>query len=249
MRALVCAVVDTTGIQIMPIDIQGGVLVGELAEQLKRECPQHGKYVDTASFELGLLPVFMEAGEYRMAKSILSDWLMLEPDITLDSQLPPADRDDDVVSKEGYVPISWLKHTPNFEKCFGTTGKTSVGKQFTKTDGFKSMAAALGKSSKGKFDLKPLQMRSRFATYKTRYTRAKAYEETTGAGVTDEDEANGIYTLQQKLNSMCPWYDKMDGLFGKKSNVAPLDWFDSTQDDEEAAIQLLQGFRVAPLQE
>ncbi|POM60025.1 LOW QUALITY PROTEIN: hypothetical protein PHPALM_31166 [Phytophthora palmivora] len=124
--------------------------------------------------------------------------------------------------------ISWLEHIPNFEKCFGTTGKTSVGKQSTKTDGFKAMAAAVGKSSKGKFDLKPLQMRSRFATYKTRYTRAKAYKETTGAGHQAKKGSTEVismlhtYARMRNIYSMVPgqkkWHVYADNCGGQVKN-------------------------------
>ncbi|ETN13038.1 hypothetical protein PPTG_09013 [Phytophthora nicotianae INRA-310] len=120
-----------------------------------------------------------------------------------------------------YAIVTWLEHPPNFVKCFGTTGKPSVGKQSTKTSGFKEMANTLFTSSKGKFNLKPHQMRNRFTTYKVRYL---------------QDAAKGIHTLKQKLDFMCPWYEKMNDLFGKKSNVTPLDSFDSTEVEEEGYL-------------
>ncbi|ETN18557.1 hypothetical protein PPTG_04132 [Phytophthora nicotianae INRA-310] len=126
-----------------------------------------------------------------------------------------------------YAIVTWLEHPPNFVKCFGTTGKPSVGKQSTKTSGFKEMDNTLFTSSKGKFSLKPHQMRNRFTTYKARYLRTKEYEDSTGAGVTTEDAAKGIHTLKQKLDLMCPWYEKMNDLF---------DSFDSTEVEEEGYL-------------
>ncbi|KAG1701947.1 hypothetical protein DVH05_010437 [Phytophthora capsici] len=140
-----------------------------------------------------------------------------------------------------YSIVVWLEHAPNFAKCFGAIGKTSIGKQSSKTEGFKEMAALLASSSSGKFRLKPNQMRDRFTTYKNRYLRTKEYENSTGAGVTSEDQENGIFTLRQKLNAMCPWYENMDGLFGKKPNITPLDAYDSTQVDEDVAESVTEG--------
>ncbi|KAF1779374.1 hypothetical protein GQ600_17604 [Phytophthora cactorum] len=48
------------------------------------------------------------------------------------------------------------------------------------------------------------------------------YEASMGAGITPDDEAAGVYTMDQKLESMCPWYSKMDTLFGAKVNIDPL---------------------------
>ncbi|ETI47817.1 hypothetical protein F441_08063 [Phytophthora nicotianae CJ01A1] len=105
--------------------------------------------------------------------------------------------------------VLWLEHPPNFEKCFGMAKKTVVGqKQFSKSDGFRDLVAALKKSSKGRFDLKPQQMKDRIQTYRARYLKAKAYEASTGAGITAEDEAAGVNTMVQKLENMCPWYAK-----------------------------------------
>ncbi|KAG1711497.1 hypothetical protein DVH05_008749 [Phytophthora capsici] len=122
--------------------------------------------------------------------------------------------------------VTWLEHSPNFELCFGVARQTSVGKQSTKTAGFKAMVEALAKNTK--FVLSPKQMRERFTTLKNRYLRAKAYEDSTGAGIYREDERNGIRTMSQKMASLCTCYDRMDKLFREKANVEPLDAFDST---------------------
>ncbi|KAG1711954.1 hypothetical protein DVH05_009194 [Phytophthora capsici] len=140
-----------------------------------------------------------------------------------------------------HVIVGWLEHPPNFAKCFGKAGKTSIGKQSSKSEGFKEMAAALALSSNGKFRLKATQMRDRFATYKNRYIRTKEYESSTGAGVTAEDESNSIFTMKQKLEFMCPWYERMDALFGHKSNVTPLDAFDSSQEIGDVGASVPEG--------
>jgi hypothetical protein len=40
-------------------------------------------------------------------------------------------------------------------------------------------------------------------------------------------EANDLHTMPQKLEAMCPWFGKMDALFGAKANASPLSVFDS----------------------
>ncbi|KAG7393472.1 hypothetical protein PHYBOEH_006076 [Phytophthora boehmeriae] len=138
-----------------------------------------------------------------------------------------------------YAIVVWLEHPPNFASYFAVSNKTSIGKQTSKTIQFKAMAETLSNSSNGKFHLKPRQMRERFMTYKNRYLRAKAYEDSTGAGVTREGEENGIFTLNRKLEVMCPWYEKMKELFKGKANVTPLDTYDSTGgvDDDASSFE------------
>ena len=43
----------------------------------------------------------------------------------------------------------------------------------------------------------------------------------TGFGLTDEDKENGIFTIMEKLEHMCPNFNKMDNLFGNRQNVMP----------------------------
>ncbi|KAG6595780.1 uncharacterized protein IUM83_18217 [Phytophthora cinnamomi] len=117
--------------------------------------------------------------------------------------------------------ILWLERPPNFEKCFGVAKKTSVEKkQSTQSDEFREIAVALKKSSNGRLDLSSHQMKDRFQTDKTRYMKAKEYDASTGAGITPEDEAAGVFTMPQKLEKMCAWYAKMDALFSTKANVS-----------------------------
>ncbi|KAG7380493.1 hypothetical protein PHYPSEUDO_007155 [Phytophthora pseudosyringae] len=122
MRTLSCAVVGTTGVNFVSIDVQRGALAGTLARRLKQKCPRelqdlsavkiqlfatvnNGKFIETTSFELSLLPEFMEVGEFRLTESILDDWRALESDKPLDSQLPSAAGAGAVVHVVALVPL------------------------------------------------------------------------------------------------------------------------------------------------
>jgi t-SNARE complex subunit (syntaxin) len=50
--------------------------------------------------------------------------------------------------------------------------------------------------------------------------------------VDDEDRAKGIKTIEDKLESMCPFFSRMDALFGERQNVIP-----SFVDDSTAAVE------------
>lgn len=65
-------------------------------------------------------------------------------------------------------------------------------------------------------------------TWRKRFTRAKAWRADTGAGVTDKDKQVGIYSVESKLENMCPLFHRMNALIGSKANVTPLAIFDSS---------------------
>jgi hypothetical protein len=43
----------------------------------------------------------------------------------------------------------------------------------------------------------------------------------TGWGVTEADTENGIFTIDEKLESMCQFFSKLDSLYGSRQNVSP----------------------------
>jgi len=70
-------------------------------------------------------------------------------------------------------------------------------------------------------------MMQRFQNYKKAFMAALKFSRQTGAGVTDEQKAKGIFTVPQLLDSMCPQYERMKAIFGEKPNVKPFAVFDS----------------------
>lgn len=63
--------------------------------------------------------------------------------------------------------------------------------------------------------------KSRFESYYGAYKKTKLASKGTGFGVTDEDKLKGITTVEEKLESLCPFFSSMDELFGSKPNVNP----------------------------
>ena len=146
------------------------------------------------------------------------------PHKSASSQAPPPSTRAGHLQQEDYLTIaSWLDNKANFKSCFGKTEKTTAGQsQLTKNNGFKLLADELKKRSKGRMVLTPKQMRERFRTYKLNYIKANKFSRSTGAGVTEADIERGIHTVEDKLDDICPYYEKMDNLFGSMPNVWPL---------------------------
>ncbi|KAE9314295.1 hypothetical protein PF008_g19518 [Phytophthora fragariae] len=125
MPSISCAVVGTDGTSLLAVDAPSSSSVGEVSNLLKARRPQafrdviplemqmfrtgsHGRYISSTSFELGLLPEFLEAGEYKWASEyILSDWEELHPDENTGNALPPATGGDraQVVQIVALIPV------------------------------------------------------------------------------------------------------------------------------------------------
>ncbi|KAG0330878.1 hypothetical protein BG005_005963, partial [Podila minutissima] len=111
----------------------------------------------------------------------------------------------------------------NFEKCFGVSGQTSIGRgPSSSQSGWQALAELVNWESKGRLSIKPRVIKERFGWYKRKYCAVKTLSGATGFGVTEDDNAKGIYSIKAKLENMCPFYARMDQLFGSKPNVVPL---------------------------
>ncbi|KAI9916271.1 hypothetical protein PsorP6_016762 [Peronosclerospora sorghi] len=62
------------------------------------------------------------------------------------------------------------------------------------------------------------QAKDRFIAYKKKYRAATAEELHTGMGITDADRRRGIHSVPAKLDSMCPYFARMDALYGLLEN-------------------------------
>ncbi|KAF9176313.1 hypothetical protein BGZ50_001025, partial [Haplosporangium sp. Z 11] len=118
--------------------------------------------------------------------------------------------------------VSWLESPANFASIYGASGRTSIGKPLrNSTRGYEELARKLNTKSKGRLILSPKAVRERFNRCRANYVKVKAESETTGFGISETDRKKDINTIHQKLESMCPCYERMDALFGHRPNVKP----------------------------
>ncbi|KAA1086020.1 hypothetical protein PGT21_027257 [Puccinia graminis f. sp. tritici] len=119
---------------------------------------------------------------------------------------------------------SYLEDPGHYNQLFGNGPQTSVGPaKLTKTSAFAVFAIYMNNSNP-QLSLTGRQLQQRFATYKSKYVKAKRVESGTGAGIV----AGDTRPLTQVLESMCPCYLRMDAIFGSKANVEPMYQYDST---------------------
>ncbi|POM77120.1 Hypothetical protein PHPALM_5543 [Phytophthora palmivora] len=132
--------------------------------------------------------------------------------------------------------VEWLENPSNYKIIVGEApaGKSVVhGAGITKIDGFKRMAAYIHGAVKAKmcstgiYDTgitepwPALVCQSRWKSYFARYksTRDKLKHQT-GFGITAEMLAHGM-TLEDMVEKACPYFYRLDALFGEQSNVEP----------------------------
>jgi hypothetical protein len=99
-------------------------------------------------------------------------------------------------------------------------------------NGFELMAINLQNQSLSKISLSSRKMKDFFNSYKDKYKKTHTLSLAAGFGLTPEDREMAIQTIEQKLNSLCPHYQAMHELMGKKAFVNPLYKVDAQKDAE-----------------
>ncbi|KAG1708191.1 hypothetical protein DVH05_024873 [Phytophthora capsici] len=121
--------------------------------------------------------------------------------------------------------VGWMEEPEHFEWIHGSSKKPPVGgkPKITKATAFGMLAQHLFEFSANpnKPELTATSMRNRWARYKTKYTKTlKIKESETGMGLTAQESNKGM-TISDKINEMCPHFERMDSLFREKPNIQP----------------------------
>jgi hypothetical protein len=124
--------------------------------------------------------------------------------------------------------LEWLEMPPgdNFRLITGaaTTTMRSVvaGVKLTKDTAYAELAEYVNQTRGAKWDKK--QAESRFRAYLKLFKETKRkYLNPCGEKycISAADEAKGIFTIEMKLDVDCPYYSRMDKLFGERQNIQP----------------------------
>ncbi|CAH7675574.1 hypothetical protein PPACK8108_LOCUS10597 [Phakopsora pachyrhizi] len=178
--------------EVVPRDFGGEVLEG----------PQR------AGAGAGRLGRFERADRLEFTNSVtLSKWQNSNRLVAKDKSNPSGHLTTDDYS----IICWWLSKPSNFSACFGQAGKTTIGRPpASKENGYALMAAEVNQKSKSGLNISSKQMKEPFKTYKAKYVKAKKLSASTGFGISEEDQSNGIITITQKLNTICPCFEQMD---------------------------------------
>ncbi|KAI1316349.1 hypothetical protein EDD11_010063 [Mortierella claussenii] len=124
------------------------------------------------------------------------------------------------VKKDIEVIVGWLEHPTHFSWVFGTARPTFDGKHpRMPVQGWAEVAKAVNKRRKGLLSVTGKTVRDRFYQHIKTYSLTKEKSTLTGFGLTAKDRDNNINTIDQKLESLCFCYGRMDNLFSVNRNV------------------------------
>ncbi|KAJ1560061.1 hypothetical protein HK096_010165 [Nowakowskiella sp. JEL0078] len=128
------------------------------------------------------------------------------------------------------VMINWLNVIGNFQLITRSAGMTTavvLGKKLRKIDAYKLLAAHINETVSSDWSLG--MVKNRYSEYLKVYKEAKRDSLKSGFGLTEIDFNNGITTIAGKMNSMCPYWEKMDQLFGQCQNMNPASVLDALE--------------------
>ncbi|KAL3692303.1 hypothetical protein R1sor_005954 [Riccia sorocarpa] len=116
--------------------------------------------------------------------------------------------------------VTYIEEPENFRQVMGGGKKTKVGgKCISKTKAFHIMASHL-KNIAGFPDVTGEEMKKRFERYVLRYKKARQFKEATGRGLSEKELESGM-TIEEKVEKICPHFDRMHAILGQRANIAP----------------------------
>ncbi|KAI8460334.1 hypothetical protein BY996DRAFT_6583653 [Phakopsora pachyrhizi] len=120
---------------------------------------------------------------------------------------PQKNHSDHLTTEDYSIICMWLSKPSNFSACFGQAGKTTVGRPPASNGNvYALMAAEVNQKSKSGLKISSKQMKE---------------HDSTGFGVSEDDQSKGIITISQMLNNICPCFEQMDVIFALQPNITP----------------------------
>ncbi|KAA1078658.1 hypothetical protein PGTUg99_007867 [Puccinia graminis f. sp. tritici] len=150
---------------------------------------------------------------------------------------PAASRSSNSHNSQGGCPLfqysdyglvcTYLENPRNFTEIHGDGSRTHVGpKCITKGAAYKRFAIYMNDSSHSGLNLDGKLLRQRLVAYKKKFSDAKKKSNSTGEGTQEGDE---LRSYEDQLEEECPYYSRMDAIFGQKANYTPAGLFESEQ--------------------
>jgi len=118
--------------------------------------------------------------------------------------------------------LNWLENQKNFKWITGSLAQDSSmtsGQKLKKIDAYQAITSHVNKITKSSWDSKTGS--SRYESFINQYKKTVSESQGTGWGVTEADIKKGITTVEEKLENKCPYFRRLDNLFGERQNINP----------------------------
>mmetsp|Transcript_11419 Transcript_11419/g.10342 ORF Transcript_11419/g.10342 Transcript_11419/m.10342 type:complete len:454 (-) Transcript_11419:1277-2638(-) len=123
--------------------------------------------------------------------------------------------------------IEWLEVPYNFNIIIGNAlannkNGAMSNRKLTKKDGQEDLAAYVNQKTCSRWDWN--KAKARYERYVDKYKKTKILYESNSDkkfGLSNKDLKKGINSIEKKLDTECPFYRRMDLLFGGRQNVTP----------------------------
>ncbi|KAL3691342.1 hypothetical protein R1sor_004993 [Riccia sorocarpa] len=116
--------------------------------------------------------------------------------------------------------VAYIEIPENFCQVTGGERKTKVGsKCMSKAKAFQIMASHLSNVN-GFPDVTGEEMKKRYERYVSMYKKARQFKESTGRGLSEKEVERGV-TIEEKLEKLCPHFNRMHAILGQRANIAP----------------------------
>ncbi|KAH9473698.1 hypothetical protein MJO29_000761 [Puccinia striiformis f. sp. tritici] len=111
--------------------------------------------------------------------------------------------------------LRWITTGKNYTKWRGDKeeGKSKV-RLLTEINKLMNKCGIFHREAKG--------IRQKIGELQKSYNKARDFLKNTGEGILAEDEENGVYTVEQKIQEECPYWDQLDPIMGDRSVTQPL---------------------------
>ncbi|KAI9895494.1 hypothetical protein PsorP6_018784 [Peronosclerospora sorghi] len=119
--------------------------------------------------------------------------------------------------------ITWLENKANFALIPGATAqgqRLTSGQKLRKLDGYRALAQYANRKVPGT-EWDENEGKICYESYLATYKKNRAKSNTTVFGLTDADRRADRHTIDAKLDFMCPFFNRIDNMFGSRQNVNP----------------------------
>ncbi|KAL2609434.1 hypothetical protein R1flu_028007 [Riccia fluitans] len=116
--------------------------------------------------------------------------------------------------------VTYIENLEHYRDITGAGKNMRIeGSTISKVRAFDIMASALF-GVNGFSQVTGEKMKKRFVRYEKMYKDTRRWKDSIGAGLTDVEIQKGLI-MEEKLNKLCPHFQRMNALYGKRPKIVP----------------------------